>query len=61
MNERKRIIRYVDESVLDVINEILSRGNDVKIRKSREEVVVLEITATRKHKIEIKDVITTGL
>ena len=46
--------RYVKEDALLIINEILERGNDVKIKKSREEVTILEITASRKAKYTIK-------
>ena len=47
-------LKYVKEDALIVINEILERGNDVKIKKSREEVTILEITASRKAKYTIK-------
>ena len=46
--------KYVKEDALLIINEILERGNDVKIKKSREEVTILEITASRKAKYTIK-------
>ena len=56
MEEEKRARRhkYVKEDALLIINEILERGNDVKIKKSREEVTILEITASRKAKYTIK-------
>ena len=56
MEEEKRARRhkYVKEDALLIINEILERGNDVKIKKSREEVTILEITASRKAKYNIK-------
>nr|DAS63157.1 MAG TPA: hypothetical protein [Caudoviricetes sp.] len=47
-------LKYVKEDALIIINEILERGNDVKIKKSREEVTILEITASRKAKYTIK-------
>ena len=52
MEEEKHAHRhkYVKEDALLIINEILERGNDVKIKKSREEVTILEITASRKAK-----------
>jgi len=46
--------KYVREDALLIINEILERGNDVKIKKTREEVTILEITASRKAKYNIK-------
>ena len=56
MEEEKHARRhkYVKEDALLIINEILERGNDVKIKKSREEVTILEITASRKAKYNIK-------
>lgn len=56
MEEEKRAhrLKYVKEDALLIINEILERGNDVKIKKSREEVTILEITASRKAKYTIK-------
>lgn len=56
MEEEKHAYRhkYVKEDALLIINEILERGNDVKIKKSREEVTILEITASRKAKYTIK-------
>lgn len=56
MEEEKHAHRhkYVKEDALLIINEILERGNDVKIKKSCEEVTILEITASRKAKYTIK-------
>ena len=56
MEEEKHAHRhkYVKEDALIIINEMLEHGNDVKIKKSREEVTILEITASRKAKYTIK-------
>lgn len=56
MEEEKHAqrLKFVKEDALLIINEILERGNDVKIKKSREEVTILEITASRKAKYTIK-------
>lgn len=43
----------LDESAIKVINEILSHGGSVEIRKRKDEILIIEIKGKIKHKVAV--------
>lgn len=53
MMKKQEIIRSLDKDILaDVVADILARGNTVEIRKRKDEIVVLEVSAKLKQSIQ---------
>lgn len=41
----------IDEKALEIINEILSRGSTVEIRKKKDEIVIIEMKGKIKYTV----------
>ena len=48
-------MKYLKQEDVELIDEMLSKGKDVKIRPTAKGAVVLEITSKTVRKIEIKE------